>query len=405
VALNFRDLLKVKYQATIDTSIGLLCLFPISAGGQSELLKSLDTTIVETDPKEYLKKLIIYVCFPKDQLKEGEYKPDVLILLPEEVNGLSEKELEDIAQAYVSNNEYLFKKNEFHKKKNADGKEVHHSVYTEIEHPQNDEENFIDYLHRLACIEQDKQRERMSSILSSMPKLDSFSKALSGDIAKNIMFGNSIADSFKSVRAAHNLEITPVRSPLESIDWAEIERNKERVRRQPFDELAQRLDKLINSSSQASEFMVEANRIQTEIATEIKAGGDITDRHARNNIKLSVLVIVLTVSGLVVSGWSTISGVSFSDQQQQALNSYASDLSESMDSNSKAVENSGNGSRVALKEILTALNKLNGNLVNNQESISYMDKEIESLRSSNEEYKIKIEELNSEINKIKGANE
>ena len=101
-----------------------------------------------------------------------------------------------------------------------------------------------------------------------------------------------------------------------------------------------------------------------------------------------------------MSGLSTISGVSFTKQQQQALNSYASDISESMATNSKAVEKSGNEYQVALQEMLSALNKLNGNLVNNQKSISDMNKEIESLKSSNEEYKRKIEELNSEIKKI-----
>ena len=244
----------------------------------------------------------------------------------------------------------------------------------------------------------------MESILDSIPKVGSFSKALSGGIAKNLILGDSITRSIKSARAAQDVEFTARPSPLESIDWAEIERDKERVRREPFNDLAQRLDELIHSSNQASEFMVETNKIQTEIAEEIKAGGDTTDRHARNNIKLSVVVIMLTVSGLVMSGWATISGVSFSKHQQESLNSYASDLSESMAANSQAVDEIGNEFQVALKEILSALNKINGSLISNQDSISDMKKKIESLQSSNEKYKRKIEEMDIEINEIKGSN-
>lgn len=404
IALDINDLLKVKPRATVDTSIGKLCIFSISVGGQRDLLKSLSASIKETDSLEYLKKLLTYVCYPLNDLKDGEYKPDNPVLTLEIIDELSGEELEDIAKEYVLNNEYLFKKHEFRKKKDADGKEVHYSVYTDIEYPRHDGESYIDYLHRLSCLEQDKQNKRMKSILDSLPNVGSFSKALSGGIAKNLMLGDSITNSIKLAKAAQNVEFTTRPSPLESIDWAEIERNKERVRREPFNDLAQRLDELIHSSNQASEFMVEANKIQTEIAAEIKAGGDTTDRHARNNIKLSVIVIILTVSGLVITGLSTISGVSFSKQQQQSLNSYASDLSKSMAANSKAVEKSGNESQVVLKEILSALNKLNGNLVNNKESISEMNKEIESLKNSNEQYKRKIKELNNEIKKIKGSN-
>jgi hypothetical protein len=405
VALNLADLLKVKPQATIETSIGVLCLFSISVGGQSELLKSLGATIDESAPNEYLKKLIIYVCFPESELKEGEYKPDNPVLTPEEIDELSEQELEDIAKAYVSNNEYLFKKNEFCKKKDADGKEVHYSVYTNIEHPKQDGESYINYLHRLSCLEQDKQKERMESILGSMPKLDSFSKALSGGIAKNLMFGDSITNSIKSARAAQNFEFTPVRSPLESVDWAKIERNRERTRREPFDDLAQRLDELISSSIHASEFMVEANRIQTEIASEIKAGGDATDRHARNNINLSYIVILLTVSGLLISGWSTMSGLSFSEEQQSALDGYTSKFFESMALTKKAVEESGNESKIVQNEILSELKNLNGNLAVTQNSMSDIYREMEMLKTFNEKYRRKIEELNRQIEEIKSTNE
>ncbi|RLA42369.1 MAG: hypothetical protein DRR42_23530 [Gammaproteobacteria bacterium] len=402
MALKLSDLLKGKPCATIETSIGMLCLFSISVGSQSKLLKSLSAPIEETDPREYLKKLLIYVCYPENDLKDGKYKPDNPILTLEGIDEFSDQELEALAKAYVSSNEYLFKKSELRKKKGTDGKPVHYSNFTETEHPRQDEENYIEYLHRLSCLEKDKQKESMERILGSMPKLDSFSKALSGGITKNLMLGESISNSIESSRVTPGFEFTPSR--LDSIDMGEMQRNIERVRKEPFDDLAQRLDKLINSSIQASEFMVEANRIQTEIATEIKAGGDTTDRHARNNIKLSWGVIILTISGLIMSGWTISSGVSFSEDQQRALENYTSNLSESIIFTTKAVEESGNESEIVLKEILSELSNLNENLVINRESLGNIYREIDSLKISNEEYKREVEELKGEIEELRGSN-
>lgn len=401
MALNLSDFLKVESDSTINTSIGTLYLFSISVGNQSSLLESLGSSIDETDPHDYAKKLFVFVCYPEKSLKEGKYKPDVPVLTQEDIGRLSEKELEDIAQAYVLSNDYLFKKLEFKNKKNEKGEDVHYPEYNDIVHPKNEEEDYIHYLHRLACLEEESQRNTMKSIFDSMPKLDSFSKSLTGGIAKNLMLGDSLTKSFKAARSIPKIEVSPVAPQLETIDWAEIERTKEKVRRQPFDELAKRLDELINSSIKASEFMVEANKIQTEIATEIKSGGDVTDRHARKNIKLSIAVIILTTFGLVMTGWSSLSGVSFSEAQQNSLHSYSSKITQSLEESRKVTEESSNESKVVLTEILRALNTLNGNIVNSNGKLDDAVRQIDELKSSNEKYKAEIERLSIELKKLK----
>ncbi|WP_404396219.1 hypothetical protein [Pseudoalteromonas phenolica] len=401
MALDISELLKVKSDTNIDTSLGTLFLFSISVGNQSSLLKALSSSVAEAEPREYVKNLFKFVCYPENSLKEGIYKPDEPVLTREDIESLTEKELEDIAEAYIQDNEYLFKKREFKKKNNEKGEEVHYSEYSDILHPKNDDEDNIQYLHRLACLEQENQRERMKSIFDSMPKLGSFSKSLTGGIAKNLMLGESLAKSFEAARAIPKIELSPVTSQLKTIDWAAIERKKEKVRREPFEELAKRLDKLINSSSQASEFMVEANKIQTEIAAEIKSGGDVTDRHARKNVKLSIAVILLTISGLVLTGWSSISGVSFSENQQIALDSYSSKITESLEKSRQSVEESSNESKLVLTEILRSLNILNKNIVNSHEKLDDAVRQIDELKISNENYKREIEQLNIELIKLK----
>ena len=148
---------------------------------------------------------------------------------------------------------------------------------------------------------------------------------------------------------------------------------------------------------------VEANKIQTEMVTELRSGGDTIDRHARSNIKLTYIVILLTVSGLIMSAWPIIFGVSFTQNQQRTLEGYTSDISESMILTTKAVAESE--SQVVLREILSELKNLNGNLAINQEALSAMSHEIASLKSSNEEHKIKIGELHSDIEEFKSSNE
>lgn len=398
MTLSLKDLLKIKPDITINTSIGNLCLFSISVKDQSELINNLNMDIKEVVPKEFLEKLIPFICFPEDQLKDGLYKPDKPVITPVIVDDLYDEDLENIAKNYVLNNEYLFKKSEIKIRKDADGKDVHYSVYTDIEHPQQTEESFICYLHRLSCLEHNKQKERMSSILGSMPRLDIFSKALSGGIVKNLMFGDSITKPINPAKTTQDFELAPIRSSFEPQDWA---KDIDSIRREPFDDLAQRLDVLISSSAKASEFMVDANRIQTEIAAEIKAGGDTTDQHAKKNIKLTYVVILLTICGLLVSGLSAYSGLSFSKATEDKIDSYADNLIGSIALSSKELIDNRIESKSIQSEVLSELKKINESIKSNQNIMNNIYREMEQLKSSNKEHENKIKELNNQLQAIK----
>jgi hypothetical protein len=166
--MNLDDLFKVTPQTTIETSIGLLSIFSIGVGRESKLLKSLVSSIKKTEPKEYIKKLIAYVCFPQVDLKDGKFKPDKPILSLIDIDRLSNQELEEIAKKYVLSNEYLYKDDEFRTEADINGQDLRCISYENIEYPKKDEESFIEYLHRLLCLEQDRQKERMSTIQLSV---------------------------------------------------------------------------------------------------------------------------------------------------------------------------------------------------------------------------------------------
>ena len=393
-------LLKMEPIDRVETNIGILSIFSISVGDQKSLLEKLGASIKECSPQAFIKNFAIFACYPEVNLKDRKYKPDKPVLSLEDIEKLTEVELEDIAKAYVKGNEYLFKKHEFKKKINDKDEEVHFSEYNEIEHPKEDNESYIHYLHRLSCLEGETQKERIKSIVDSLTNLNGFSKSLSSGIAKNLILGESLTKSLEAARNIPRVEISSVSTPSKHIDWGDIERKKEKVRREPFEDLAQRLDQLIDSSIQASEFMIETNRIQTGIATEIKTGGDATDRHAKKNIKLTNVVIALTVVGLLFTAWSNLSGVSFSENQQAVFKSYTSEISDAlaMSSNQTVVNNSA--SREILKEILNSLTQLNKNLTDSRTELKTNRGELEKLKLGNAKHRNEIYILNKKILKL-----
>ncbi len=392
MAFTLSKALEIKPLDNIDTSIGKLYLFTVSLTNQSSILKELNSPIEKANPHDYVKRLFVFACYPENSLKDEKYKPENPAFTLEDINNLPEIELEKIAQAYVINNEYLFKKPELEEKTNLDNKS-NHSESTDLIHPKEGDESYINYLHRLSYLEQKKRLDKIKSMLPPQPNLESFSKILSNGIANNLMLGDSLARSSEAIRS--------VQHEHTSFDWAEHHRNIAREHREPFDALARRLDELINSSAQASEFMVQANKIQTEIAAEIKSGGDATDRHAKKNIGLTYLVIGLTILGLFLAGWSNISGVSFSDQQQKTLHNYTSEFSASLELSRKTAQENSNESKLILTEILSSLTKLNENLDNNQKKFDEVAGEIDLLKLSNKNYRSEIKRLHRDIEQLK----
>lgn len=401
MALKIKDFFKVKPVSTIETSIGTLCLFPINVGEQKRLLKDLGMPIDVVTPKEYLKKLLVYVCYPQKVLKDEKYKPDNPVLTLDEINQFSDQELEYISEDYLKNNEYLFKCRVQKQKKDDNGNVVTYSELGDIEHPKSSDESQINYLHRLSCIEQDNQNRTMQSFLDSAPKNSIFSESLSSDIKDGFRLGDALINNFNQDIARHRIELNSAPYALDNIDFQEIETIKEKNRREPFDDLAKRLDKLINSSNQASEFMVLANKLQTEIAAEIKSGGDATDQHARRNLKLSYVVIFLTVLGLLFTAWSSFSGVSLSDEQQSDVKQYTSDISESLARSAYLLDRNEKTSSVMLSNVVSELKGVKEAIKERNSDLEKALNDIDLLKSENAEYKTEIYNLKKELEKIK----
>ena len=398
MALDIGELLEA--YACIETSIGELCVFSINVKGQTELHKKLDTSLEDCIPADFIRNLCVYVCFPKDSLKEEKYKPDNPVLTVEDVSKLTEDELEKIAGIYIENNEYLFKKPEFKKKKNQKGETVNYREYNEIEHPRNEDETNISYLYRLSILEIEKRRKQLEDMFKSFSGLGSFSSKLTDSIKNTLTMGDSLRKAMESIRPIKMPELRPKERESFNIDFAKIERDKEERRLQPFNELSNRLDVLIESSVQASKFMIEANEIQTRIASEIKASGDLTDKHARKNIWLSGIVIVLTAIGLFLTTYAFISGNSFNEKQQDNLQNSAKTIVNSLTDIKENPANEGSKSQNSLDLISRQLVEISNQKSTYDQLLAQHKALIKTLERENSEQKAQIIELQKKLNSL-----
>ena len=239
-----------------------------------------------------------------------------------------------------------------------------------IEYPRENEESSIEYIHRLLSL----QEERTLKQLKASYNLNSFSAGLGTKVSENFRRASEIADAFRIAKEQTVKPITFDTIVRPSIpDVLAFEKAQAAKQREPFNELGKRLDLLVGVSKQAMEYTADSQKIQLQIAEEIKAGGETTDKHAKINIALTGIVIVLTI---VLAAWSSMSGITFSSEQQKAMDGYSS-------------------------SIVSSLNMLNKNLEERDNAISGMLAEIQALKGREQDYQHRIEALELELRSLK----
>nr|VFJ73858.1 MAG: hypothetical protein BECKFW1821C_GA0114237_105510 [Candidatus Kentron sp. FW] len=308
-----------EYYSRLDTAIGALYVFYMQAKDLLALEKILDRPIKDCDPEQYVRNLATFICYPEKALLDGQ-KPDTPALLQDDVKRLTSSELDEIARIFLEHNDYLYRKNDA------------------ITYSRNEEENHMEYLHRLFVIEEEERSKLFSSLSGSCAKRlmegqnsiaakfsgSAFSAGLSDKIGNTLSLGNSLGrameigrlatpvtpfasgalgsvmKSIEQIDRATKIRVPGIELPkpekieVETIDWAGMERKKEEKRREPFNDLAKRLDRLIELSEENIKFSVQANETQTEISAEIKSSGDITEKFSKRNFVINLIVAALT---------------------------------------------------------------------------------------------------------------
>ncbi len=387
MTLDLGKISNQKAHGYLQTSIGKLYIFSINANNQRALKKQLGCPIKNCDPEIFARNLAVFICYPEDQLIEGKFKPDTPVISSNDVANLTGAELEKIARIYVNGNDYLYKKLEFKTRTNDKGGKVHHAEYKGVEYPRKESESYINYLHRLSINEEEKQKKQMEKLLGSISGLNSFSSKLSNSIKNTLFLGDSLSRAMESFRAINKPTIHPTTQNFPITDFIENERLNEKRRLKPFNELSDRLDQLIDLSIQSSEFMIEANSIQTSIAAEIKSSGDITKKYSKKNNLLTFVVIFISLLGLFLTAYTITANNAFNKMQQskfqnsvESIVTCLSNIDQNFVAENKKIQNllsqitiqlNGDNKQISMFDQLLEQNKTILNKLRKKNSVQY----------------------------------
>ncbi|MFH1614493.1 MAG: hypothetical protein ABIG61_05360 [Planctomycetota bacterium] len=401
-------LIRHKPFAAFDSSIGKLCLITLCAGDQIKLLESLEQSLELCPAEVFVRKLMVYICYPEESLDSEGYKPESMILSDDDIEKLSTEEIEKFAEIYIKHEDYLYRKTLTKKRTDEDGKEVIYFENGEIEHPRNDNETFVQYLHRLYVLQEKKMKEQLSKMTKSIIGTARFSAGLSQNIKNTLSMGNSISKalgcigglsakdsilkSMTDFKTAQPLATPKLTRP--NIDFGEIVRLSEENRRAPFDDLANRLDQLIEINTQSTEFMVEMNKTQTGIAGEIKASGESASNFSKWNIVFTVLVIVLTGFGL----WLTVVDHADTNANSETIKEYVDNVVGKLDNINNSI---GVNNQKSIEQLQIIFNKFQQTLIDqSSEFDSIITKQaqiIEQLKQQNTEANHEIDFLKKRL--------
>lgn len=297
---------------SVDSSIGKLAVYAPSHKDTTELGSSCGSSIDSCEPIEFARRLLTYICYPTEALSEDESKPDSPKLARQDVDRLTEDEVDKIAGLYLEHEEYLYRKLVRETKTDSGDKPVTSASYGEIEHPRNPGESNIQYLHRLHVLQDAAFKRQMESLTKSILSGAKFSSDLSKKIEGTLSLGESLSRIAKQFElggirgAVVNPRKHPEPQPEQFPQPPLLERARidyeaiERTRLAPFEALQTRLDEIIELNGKSIEFATESNMTQTRIATEIKRSSDTTTALARWSIFWTVVVLLVTVTGLGV---------------------------------------------------------------------------------------------------------
>jgi hypothetical protein len=347
----------------VNTSIGTLALKRITLGIRGEMYEEFDKKLKDTLPSEYIKILVKYCC-----VKQKDKESDEILLTKNEISKLTDDDFEKIAKYFIENNDYL---NRESKTKNVEeeGEILLTTEYGDISTPKNKDESFQEYLLRLTVKD---DLETSESFKKFQGNLASFSKNLQESIKGSLNLGKQLSESVYKIK---NLNIPTFEPPIVPKTIKLSPKNlpdfklSETSSLKTFKEFSSKLEQLIEISASSTEFMVEANKIQTRIADEVKISSDTSTSLSRKNINVSFIVLAVAVLSFFYSIYS---------------------INESNKSNA-----------IFVKEIIHELDTINSSIKNNEsylvkEKLTEFKKDLDSIIQLNNQFKKEIIKLKSQ---------
>ena len=302
MSLKSTDTTSDSYYTTIQTSIGELCFFDLIVKNMLEIEKKLPKAMEDLSPKELFMFYLPFFAYIKSDLIDTDLKRTKQYLLKnEDIQKLSDNELEKLAKIFMENNSYLYELSDLQTRHKEDGtlvlnidKQIYKSLLKQ------DDEGYLDWFYRTSLKKYEKDKEKWQKLTSS------FSSGVSKDMLKTVGLGNSLASSLEWMKKTSFSQprIPEYKLEMPQIDFAEIERNNEQKRLAPFKELSSKMDMMIEAEQQTVAFMNQANLTQMEISSELKTSSDATNKTSKFNIILTLVVIFLTIVSTGIAAYT-----------------------------------------------------------------------------------------------------
>lgn len=358
----------------LQTSIGNLYLFEVRVKEVMGIEKQLDSKLKELESEKFFRQYLPFFAYLKEDLVGEELeRPEEYTLTNDEVAKLSKDELEEIAKLFIEKHSSFYKEWKSSSSKKEDGTPVI-SLKEEIDESllKHDDESYIDYVYRLVLERHKRDQERAKKMFSS------FSSGLSDDILKNMGIGDSLKNSFDSLKSVSEMarSFSPKVSSFESVkyeppkldyDIGQQIRDQEKRRLAPFEKLSSKMDQMIDAEGKTVSLMTDMYKTQVEMASEMKSSSDSANENSKLNIKLTRLVIWLTAIAVLVSLAAFIFTVWFDSSSKQLVKANKDIKSTIIETNSKLEK---------LTEVLIEQNKMQG------EQIKVLREDIKSIQSS-----------------------
>jgi hypothetical protein len=361
---------KIKPNDIINSSIGRLAIFDITVSEKIKIEDELNNNLQDSNGKEYVSTLAKYACHKEDVLEKSQSKPPERTLTDEDIKSLNDNDLELISKIYIENNEYLYKESIQETKKGEDGINVTSTKYGNVILPKKDTENYQEYLLR---IEIEYNKKVSESIKKSFGNLTSFSKGIQDSLKNTISLGEQLNKSLNIAQPYRFPKIEPI-VPSSNIDFGSLSKQIAKNKNKPVKEIAKHLDQLVVINSDSTRFMIEANKLQTRIAEEIKESSDSSTKLSKISILIGAVVLILTVLSFAYSIYSVrISNKSNNLNIERAIKE--------------------------LESINEAVKANNGNEEKFNDRLIILENQIDSLSSRNKELENKLNQMKIQTNK------
>jgi hypothetical protein len=319
-----------KTEVFFDTEkLGRLYIFTLVWGDMEGFYKEVKS-VEKLTPAQYVRLLVKYVCHPEGKLEDGQHRPKQPTLSDEDVNLISDSEFEDFAEKYITKKHF----NRRWVSRPGKGEEGVNSVTVElgeVEHPRSEGEKWVDYLYRLAVIHEKELNEQFRKIAEQFAGIGSFSKKLQEQIKNTFSLGDSLKKSFEAFNIPRDLISKPHAPPFDLPIMPDIK---------PFGGLPDKIDKLIDISSQSADFLVEMNKTQIGIADELKSSGEKTAWYSKLNIATGILIGIIIIGLTILGIYLSNRGPKASDSQNTVFNKNIERLGnelKSLNENTKAM--------------------------------------------------------------------